>query len=132
MIPTLQAAQVGQLARVLAPDDYAVGIYIAVLRVRVEFMPCGMFGEISADAQPVTVSLMPYDDDIPAVMQVIEYCLPFVFVRKPCGRTMTLDTRRYALVQTSEQFGNAVFAEAKRLRREAERKEKRAKKKAKS
>ncbi len=34
MIPTLQAAQVGQLAWVLAPDDYAVGIYIAVLRVR--------------------------------------------------------------------------------------------------
>ena len=29
MIPTLQTAQVGQLARVLAPDDYAVGIYIA-------------------------------------------------------------------------------------------------------
>ena len=69
---------------------------------------------------------------IPAVMQAIEYCLPFVFVRKPCGRTMTLDTRRYALVQTSEQFGNAVFAAAKRLRREAERKEKRAKKTAKS
>lgn len=131
MIPTLQTAQVGQLARVLAPDDYATGIYVAVLRVRVEYMPCGMFGEMSADAQPVTVSLMPYEDEIPAAMQVVEYCLPFVFVRKPCAKTMTLDTRRYALVRVSEEFGQAVFAEAKRLRREAQRKEKRAQKKAK-
>lgn len=132
MIPTLQTAPVGQLARALAPDDYTAGIYIAVLRVRAEFMPCGMFGEMNADAEPVRVSLMPWDEDLPAAMQVIEYCLPFVFVRKPCGGTMTLDTRRYALVRMSEEFGNAVFAEAKRLRREAERKEKRARKQEKS
>lgn len=132
MIPTMQTAPVGQLARALAPDDFASGMYVAVLSVRVEFMPCGMFGELNAASEPVQVSVMPWDDDTPAAMRIAEYCLPFVLVRKPCCGTMTLDTRRYALVQVSEEFGNAVFAEAKRLRREAERKEKRSRKKAKS
>ena len=127
MIHTTQTARVGQLARVLAPDDFKTGIYVAVLRVRVEFLSCGFFGAVTSDTELVTFSIMPCDDDIPAAMRVVEFCLPFVLVRKPCGKTITLDTRRYALVQVSKEFGKSVFGEAKRLRREAEGKKKRSK-----
>ncbi len=128
----IQAAPVGQLARVLAFDDFAPGLFVAALRVQVEFMPCGMFGEMSAGSEPVLVSMMPWDQDLPAAMRIVEYCLPFVLVRKPCGRMLTLDTRRFTLVQVSEAFGGAVFAEAKLLRRKAKRKKERSKTRAKS
>ncbi len=127
-----QTASESRLACVLAPDDFATGIYIAILKVRHEYISCGFFSGIDPNAQPFQVSMMPWDDEPLVVMRVVEYCLPFALVRKPCGEVVTIDTRRYVLAQVSDRFGKTIFAEAKRLRREACRKKNRATKNAES
>lgn len=117
MTTTTQTVPADRLARVLAPDDFAPGIFITVLRVRNEYFPCGIFSEVNEDTRPVQVQMMPWNDEQLGTMRVIEFCLPFVLVRKPTGDTITLDTRQYQFAQLSDTFGQAVFAEARRARK---------------
>lgn len=117
MTTTTQTVPADRLARVLAPDDLATGIFINVLRVRNEYFPCGIFSEVNEHTRPVQVQMMPWNDEQLGTMRVIDFCLPFVLVRKPTGEAVTLDARQYQFAQLSDTFGQAVFAEARRARK---------------
>lgn len=106
---------VSTLSRRLTPEDIRPGIYIGVLweNHQVFQPPCDA---ISFEApKSVMVPCLNCSDGVPR--RVLSICLPFVQVEKPDGTLESLDTRRFALVELSEEFGLEAFTRpAKRSR----------------
>jgi hypothetical protein len=98
-----------ELAKTLAAEDVRRGDYVSVLYEIVEFPSffwCSDSWALPPD-QPVRLKWRTADCGLPLKVKAV--CLPFVFVKKPCGEYRTLDLRHHVLVRLTPQYGRAVW-----------------------
>ena len=119
---SLNAAAEPTLAKPLAPEDVRPGDYVAVLDEEYE-LPTIVWScdaGITGRDEVVRIRLRPRDATAP--MRVEEVCVPYVFVRKPCGKHETLDLRACRLARLNRGYAKRV---CKALRNRARRSKKR-------
>jgi len=100
---------VDRSARTLAPDDLRAGDFVSILEETVEY-PSFWWScdpQLWPPSQPVRMSC--HTDDCGVPLKVKAVCLPFVFVKKPCGKHRTLDIRQQRLVRLSAKYAEAVW-----------------------
>ena len=99
--------------RSIAPEDISAGCYVAVLEEREQIVP---FLCSPADWElakgPMYLQTIPRSSGEP--MRVEMVCLPFVFVKRACGRHRTLDLRRYRIARLPEAYAEHVWKAKKR------------------
>lgn len=108
------------LSRTLAPEDIAIGTYVAVLTETVE-LPAFLFCDIPATdpsrgAEVVRIDRKPESAGLP--LRVMTVCLPFVLVEDDRGRVKTLDLRSCRLTLLDERYAQVVRARRQRQRAE--------------
>ncbi len=77
------------LAKALAPEDIAVGDFVAVLYSSREFPKTKW--DSTPSGETVRVTYIPGDGGLPQKVQAI--CLPFVLVQDPTGSLKSIDVR---------------------------------------
>jgi hypothetical protein len=96
------------LACVVAPEDVAVGDFIALLNEVAEvpsfYWPCADW-RLPHD-QPVRIRFMPREAGLP--LKVKSLCLPFVLVKHPAGEMRTLDVRQCQLARLDRKYAVAA------------------------
>lgn len=98
------------ISKLLAPEDIQRGMFVSILNVVIEHLPCSLFGEESRKPLELQRLLWLPDDDDELPLKIIEVCLPFVLVADPKEKIRTLDVRRYRLAQLSDDYGRKVFS----------------------
>ena len=102
------------VSRSLAAEDLKRGDFVAILQEIVEwpsfFWNCD--AQLLPPDQPVRLVCRNADGGTPLKVKAI--CLPFVFVKKPCGQHQTLDVRQHRLVRLSDEYAQAVWKASKR------------------
>jgi hypothetical protein len=97
------------VSRSLAAEDLKCGNFVGILHEIVEW-PSFFWG---CDRQ-----LLPPDELVRLVcradgggtpLKVKAICLPFVFVKKPCGQHRILDVRQHKLVRLSSEYAEPVW-----------------------
>jgi hypothetical protein len=98
-----------ELSRTLAAEDVRRGDYVSILHEIVElpsyYWNCEAWTH--PPEQPVRLRWRTADCGLPLKVKAV--CLPFVFVKKPCGEHRTLDVRQHALVRLTRAYGRAVW-----------------------
>lgn len=99
--------------RSIAPEDLSAGCYVAVLEEREQVIPflCSPT-EWELVKGPMYLQVIPRGAGEP--MRVEMVCLPFVFVKRACGRHRTLDLRRYRIARVAEAYAEHVWKAKKR------------------
>jgi hypothetical protein len=106
------------VARSLAAEDLRCGDFVSILHEIVEwpsFMWSGCDSLLLPPDQPVRLASRSSDSGTPLKVKAI--CLPFVFVKQPCGTHRTLDVRRHRLVQLSPEYAELVWKSLAKRRR---------------
>src|SRR5687768_4489623 len=102
------------VSRSLAAEDLRCGDFVAILHEVVEwpsfFWHCD--AQLLPPDQPVRLVCRNAEGGTPLKVKAI--CLPFVFVKKPCGEHQTLDVRQQRLVRLSDEYARAVWKATKR------------------
>ncbi len=97
------------VARPLAAEDLRCGDFVSILHEIVEwpsfFWSCD--SQLLPPNEPVRLQTRPSDSGQP--LKVKGICLPFVFVKLPCGKHRTLDVRQHRLARLSEEYARAVW-----------------------
>ena len=97
------------LAKIAAAEDLCADDYVAVLNEVIEFpsylWDCDSF--VLPPQEPVRVQRQAPDNGLP--LRIVDVCLPFVFVKRPCGQHQTLDVRRCQLVRLSRGYAKRVW-----------------------
>jgi hypothetical protein len=107
-------AQVGTscetyVSRSLAAEDLRCGDFVSILYEVVEF-PSFWWScdpQLMPPSEPVRLQCHSSDGGTPLKVKAI--CLPFVFVKKPCGQHRTLDVRQHRLVRLSPDYARPVW-----------------------
>jgi hypothetical protein len=98
-----------ELSRTLAAEDVRPGDYVSILHEVIEvpsyFWLCD--GWSLPPDELVRLKCRTHDCGTPLKVKAV--CLPFVFVKKPCGQHRTLDVRQHALVRLSPKYGRTVW-----------------------
>ncbi len=104
----LQNREGNTLAAQVAPEDVRRGDYIAVLSEIIE-LPSFLWTETLPSGQDELIRLrrLPTEDRAPLKVKAI--CLPFIFVKTPCGDTRTIDVRLASLVRLRDQYARTVW-----------------------
>ena len=98
-----------QVSRVLAAEDLRRGDFVSILHEIVEF-PSFWWGcdpQLHPPNEPVRMQCHSSESGTPLKVKAI--CLPFVFVKKPCGEHRTLDVRQHRLVRLSGGYARPVW-----------------------
>jgi hypothetical protein len=93
----------------LAAEDLRCGDFVSILYEVTEYPSCFWCGDsrlMPAD-EPVRVPYRTADCGTPLKVKAI--CLPFVFVKKPCGAHRTLDLRQHTLVRLTPDYARQVW-----------------------
>jgi hypothetical protein len=96
------------VARSLAAEDLRCGDFVAILHEVVEwpsFFWCGDPQLLPPD-QPVRLVCRAGDGGVPLKVKAI--CLPFVFVKQPCGKHRVLDVRQHRLVRLGDGYCRTI------------------------
>jgi hypothetical protein len=99
----------------VAGDDLAVGEYVAILSEVREYLSifwddrsgCGL-----SPQETVRVPFTPTSAGEPLKIEAI--CLPFVFVKAPCGDHRSLDIRMVRLVRLDSAYAKYVLKKSKK------------------
>jgi hypothetical protein len=104
----LQDREGNSLAAQVAPEDLRRGDYVAVLSEIVE-LPSFLWNDALPGGQDELVRLrrLPTGDRAPLKVEAI--CLPFVFVKQPCGQFQTIDARLASLVRLEKDYARTVW-----------------------
>lgn len=96
------------VAAIVAPEDLRRGDFVAALSVIVE-LPSFLWAEtLSSDrCELVRLRRLPTEGRVP--MKVKAICLPFVFVKLPCGAFQTIDIRLTSLVRLDQCYAKTVW-----------------------
>lgn len=107
-----------QAARTLAPEDLRAGDYVSLDYEILEFPSFFWCSDLQLlpPAEPVRMPWHTADCGQPLKIKAI--CLPYVFVKKPCGEHRTLDVRRHRLVRLAPDYARAVWKAMSKLARE--------------
>ena len=98
------------LAKPLAPEDIAVGDYVATLHMICEapsFLWCSDATLTSRD-ELVLMQFVP-DEGAGVPLRVESICLPFVLVQPPTGKQRPLDIRRHPLARLAPGYAQATW-----------------------
>jgi len=94
------------------PEDIRPGDAVGILQIHAEvFWPFDDEYLLRARGPLLRFTCLPCGPLQP--LEVVSVCLPFVLVRQPDGRHLTLDIRRCRLARLSEEFARKA---TKRLR----------------
>jgi hypothetical protein len=97
------------VSRSLAAEDLRCGDFVAILHEISEwpsfFWSCDP--QLLPPDEPVRLVGRASDGGTPLRVKAI--CLPFVFVKQPCGQHRTLDVRQHRLVRLSADYALAVW-----------------------
>lgn len=97
------------LAKPLAPEDVRPGDFVAVLDEEYQWPASAWYCDPPAHADKVIyVRLRPRE--VSAPLEVIDACLPFVFVKPPKGNGQTLDLRAVRLARLNRDYARRVWA----------------------
>lgn len=103
------AAPCTDVARPLAPEDLRCGDFVGILHEVLEwpsfFWSCE--AHLLPPSEVVRIQRRPADGGTPLKVKAI--CLPFVFVKQPCGDHRTLDVREQSLVRLSPDYARRVW-----------------------
>ncbi|MBX7166831.1 MAG: hypothetical protein K1X74_10910 [Pirellulales bacterium] len=96
------------LAASIAPEDLRRGDFVAVLSEIVE-LPSFLWNDTwpSGRDELVRLRCLPAEGRIPQKVKAV--CLPFVFVKLPCGKFQTIDIRLTKLVRLEEEYARTVW-----------------------
>ena len=97
------------VARPLAAEDLRCGDFVGVL-YEIDEWPSFYWscdGQLLPPHEPVRLARRATDGGTPLKVKAI--CLPFVFVKLPCGQHRTLDVRQHHLVRLSPQYARPVW-----------------------
>jgi hypothetical protein len=97
------------VAKSLAAEDLRCGDFVSILFETLEF-PSFWWGcdpQLVSPSEPVRLQCHSGDGGTPLKIKAI--CLPFVFVKKPCGEHCTLDVRRHRLARLSLHYARRVW-----------------------
>jgi hypothetical protein len=97
------------VARLLAGEELRCGDYVSVLYEICElpsYLWCGD-PQLMPPGELVRIQCRSSEGGLPLKVKAI--CLPFVFVKKPCGQHRTLDVRQHRLVRLNEQYARKVW-----------------------
>lgn len=102
-----------QLARPIAAKDLKRGDTIAVLNEIGEYVSClwNCDTHVMPPHEPVRVLWRTSDNGKP--LKIKQICLPFVFVKTPCGKYVTLDVRQCQLVKLNRGYALQVWKKLK-------------------
>jgi hypothetical protein len=98
-----------QVARSLAAEDLRRGDFVSILHETVEY-PSFWWScdpQLWPPSEPVRMQCHTGDCGLPLKVKAI--CLPFIFVKKPCGQHRTLDIRRHRVVRLSPDYARPVW-----------------------
>lgn len=97
-----------ELATSIAPEDLRPGDFVAVLNQLME-VPSFYWTEsfFRERDEVVRFRIVPTGERTPLKVKAI--CLPFVFVKMPCGGFQTLDIRVTQLARLDEQYARTVW-----------------------
>jgi hypothetical protein len=84
------------VARPLAPEDIAAGMFVAVLHEHESMMPFFLADTVHdvQNVNPVAWRTIP---EKARPMKVVSVCVPFVLAERPSGKAVTLDVRQTSL-----------------------------------
>ena len=109
MKPATSTSGDSYVSRSLPPEDLCRGDFVAILQEIAEwpsfFWHCD--AQLLPPHEPVRIASRGSDGGTPLKVKAI--CLPFVFVKKPCGQHRLLDVRQHRLVRLNEQYARAVW-----------------------
>jgi hypothetical protein len=109
-------AAVATLAKALAPEDVRPGDYVTLLYTVAEVPTFWWLDEgwnVPHD-EPVRIRFTTTCDGTP--LRVKSVCLPFVLVKAPGGRALTLDLRRCQLARLDGDYAKEAWKSLKKLR----------------
>ncbi|MEM9754105.1 MAG: hypothetical protein AAF916_12090 [Planctomycetota bacterium] len=92
-----------ELARTLAPDDVRVGDYVALAEAETQVFPVSALDDVQTPERYDRVAFIPQDAGRPR--KVVAVALPFVLVREPTGKHVTLDLRLVRLFGLPAAYG---------------------------
>jgi hypothetical protein len=97
------------VSKSLAAEDLRCGDFVSILSEVVEF-PSFFWScdpQLVPPNEPVRMHCNTSDCGQPLKVKAI--CLPFIFVKKPCGRHRTLDVRQQRLVRLDPDYARPVW-----------------------
>jgi len=97
------------VARSLAGEELRCGEFVSVLYEICE-LPSYLWSgdpQLLPPGELVRIQCRSSEGGVPLKVKAI--CLPFVFVKKPCGQHRTLDVRQHRLVRLNEDYAQAVW-----------------------
>lgn len=100
------------VAASVAPEDLRRGDFIAVLSEVIE-LPSFLWTETLTGTRDEVIRLSRLPTGSRAPLKIKAICLPFVFVKSPCGDYQTIDIRLARLVRLDKQYAKTVW---KRMR----------------
>jgi hypothetical protein len=104
--------------RQIAPDDIAVGNYVAITHEYFQYID--RFASECAHQMTMQRVAMVYDDDEAGTpLLVMRVCLPFVLVRKPDKQYTMVDIRRFKLVKLDDAYALDAIRFLKSSRRKS-------------
>jgi hypothetical protein len=104
------------LAKPLAPEEIRAGEFVTALHTVYElpsFFWCADRSIMPAE-EPVRIRLVARGGGKP--WRVRSVCLPFVLVKSPSGREVTIDVRKWQLARLDREFARAAWKAGKRTR----------------
>jgi hypothetical protein len=112
------------VARCLAPEEIAVGDFVAVLRVVYE-VPSFVWNDCDTFAdrgELVRLAMIPEESSEPLKVKAV--CLPFVLVKSRKGQQRGLDIRRFHLARVDSFYARAAWKASKSKTAKSSRKRK--------
>jgi hypothetical protein len=109
MKPATSTSSDSYVSRSLAPEDLRCGDFVAILQEIDEwpsfFWHCD--AQLLPPNEPVRLARRGSDGGTPLKVKAI--CLPFVFVKNPCGQHCVLDVRQHRLARLNEEYARTVW-----------------------
>jgi hypothetical protein len=105
----IQTETATALSQTLAPEDVRRGDFVSILYEIVEFPSFFWSCDGWALAPEELIRLKWRSADGGTPLKVKAVCLPYVFVKKPCGEHCAIDLRRHALVRLTPEYGRTVW-----------------------
>jgi hypothetical protein len=102
------------VSRLLAAEDLRRGDFASILHEVVEYPSfwLGCDAQLYPPNELVRMQCRSSESGVPLKVKAI--CLPFVFVKKPCGEHRTLDVRQHRLARLSADYARPVWAGTER------------------
>jgi hypothetical protein len=95
--------------RSLSPEDLRCGDFVAIVHETVEYPSFWWHADAHILPPCEAVRIRCHTDDCGLPLKIKAICLPFVFVKKPCGQYRTLDVRQQKLARLAPDYARPVW-----------------------